>query len=241
MRHEFLRQKTSPTAAKRVYNVCAYPGAAMIDHQTDYRFRHAIDPQPGIPIEPWDRRIAESHSFIAIPTQGSLVPGWVLILPRRKAVSISALANDELREFFEFREVVARLISSEFGPPTFFEHGAGFLGSMVGCGVDHAHVHIVPLEFDLIKAAENDLRSKIVWNEIEDERRLFSYLQPHADYMSISSPTGRIVFATEFVPISQYLRRLIATQIGVIDKWDYQVNPFRGNVLATLTRLKSRA
>lgn len=203
-----------------------------------YRFQHAIDPQPSIEIDAWDQRVAESPSFIAIPTRGSIVPGWVLILPRRRAISMAALSDEEHIEFFQFRKDVSQLISSEFGPPTIFEHGAGFSGSLVGCGVDHAHVHLVPLCFDLIEAARNDEGSTIKWQEISDEKWMYSLLRPGENYMSISSPTGRTVYSTGFVPISQYLRKLIAIHVGVPDGWDYRSNSFKWNVLNTLAILK---
>ena len=47
-------------------------------------------------------------------------------------------------------------------PVTMFEHGASHTGSIMGCGVDHAHVHLVPLDFNLAEEAVSELGRVVI-------------------------------------------------------------------------------
>ena len=203
----------------------------------NHRFYNALNPSSGREPEIWDRQIAKSTSFVAIPSWGSIVPGWVLIVPRRKVISSAAMTAQETEEFFEFREEIVQLIASKFWYPTVFEHGAGAKGSLMGCGVDQAHIHIVPLAFDLIEAVRADTQSKIEWQDFDDERRVYSLLRTGQDYMIITPPSGNPIVSTRFTPITQYIRKVIATHTGFGDCWDYRSYSFDDNVRETLGRL----
>ena len=210
----------------------------MLEYPENHRFRKALDPKPGSDVEAWDRRVAETSAFIAIPTMGAIVPGWILIVPRRRVISFAALTKQERAEFRMFRDVVIDRVKQVFSAPTVFEHGAGYTGSLMGCGLDHAHSHIVPLDFDLIRAVQEDDSSQIEWKKIDNEEEIYYSVKPGENYMSIFSPTGRKVYASRFFPVSQYLRKLVALHVGVASAWDYRSNPFEKNVIETFARLQ---
>ena len=209
----------------------------MFDHIKNHRFANVLDAMSEA-IEPWDQTIAESNSFVAIPTKGSIVPGWVLILPRRHVISMRTLTERERCEYQEFSRIIIQRISHEFSAPTVFEHGAGYPGSNMGCGVDHAHMHFVPLEFDLVDMVRRNESFGINWKAFETIQQFYSSVPPDRDYMTIAAPDGRLIGASGFVPVSQYLRRVIALNVGDSSQWDYRLNSFEGNVLETLSRLK---
>src|SRR4051812_5373863 len=83
----------------------------------------------------------ESASFVAVPSIGSIVPGWMLIVPRAhvlRASDLSVASRDELADFVAH---VRRNLTERFGPTSIFEHGPARPGCTSGCTVDHAHVH----------------------------------------------------------------------------------------------------
>lgn len=201
------------------------------------RFEAALHPERFETVMLWDRRIAASEYFIAVPSRGSLLPGWSLILPRRRMFSMASLNGKERRDLCEFHLRVAAGIESAFGPVTTFEHGAGKSGTEMGCGVDHAHLHLVSLPFDLIEIVCADKKAGIRWRSVDQSVLGVGVDSPSINYMTISSPSGECVVASGFKPVSQYLRKIIAKNLGIGGMWNYREHAFEKNVHATLERL----
>ena len=59
---------------------------------------------------PWDTIIMESPNFYAIPSVGSLVPGWLLIVPKESVICMGALEENKLKELDIFLHEVADMI-----------------------------------------------------------------------------------------------------------------------------------
>jgi len=92
------------------------------------RFSWIIDPTSTPSAEMWDSVLVESEYFIALPSLGSLVPGWTLVVPKRQALCLaemSPIERSELRTFvLEIRHVLAKVGHQVFE----FEHGASQMG-----------------------------------------------------------------------------------------------------------------
>src|SRR5262245_16650287 len=73
--------------------------------------------------ERYDQILFESQNFVAVPTRGSIIPGWLLIIPRAHFLCVGALNAEMMREFITFRDRVASALHKIFGPVAFFEHG----------------------------------------------------------------------------------------------------------------------
>src|SRR5687768_2245990 len=89
------------------------------------------------------RIVLRSENFVVLPTIGQLFVGSVLILPRRHRETFATLGEAERREL---PALLNRVLSgvARFGEPIIFEHGA-VSQTGGGCGVYHAHLHVVPL------------------------------------------------------------------------------------------------
>ena len=110
-----------------------------------------------------DRILWESDNFFAIASIGGFIKGWTLIVP--KAHQLNLRECYATAEFQTFVRDVSQKVNSVFGSTIFFEHGAREEGSIIGCGVDHAHLHIVPSEDSLLSsiAEQSALDS---WREV---------------------------------------------------------------------------
>lgn len=179
-----------------------------------------------------DHPIAETDSYFAIPTLGSLVPGWVLICPKvHRANMASAYCDAEL---CAFRMNLARVLSERFGLPVrMFEHGAVANGSAMGCGVDHAHVHLVPTAVDISKH-RSDLET-VEWRTVPSSRvqelaERFEYLY-YSNDASAEDPIGELALPAR--PTAQYFRRALASAIDRPGEYDYRVHPYIGNAIKT--------
>lgn len=212
-------------------------GRSVIKTIGNSRFHWLFTGEPGGPREPWDRELFSSPSFAVVPSLGSLVPGWLLIVPRRPMISLRELKVEERKEIDQLiNEVASR--AKIFGGELFaFEHGSGHRGSKMGCGVDQAHLHVVPLEFDLVDWALSQSGDAFNWTQYSE--LLLTDLPATGEYISVwnvSSRGGAVASVTKSV--SQWMRRAIATKLGVDEDWDYRTNPQMENITKTVDAIR---
>jgi diadenosine tetraphosphate (Ap4A) HIT family hydrolase len=199
-----------------------------------------LSPKTHILKEPWDTVLWETPSFVVVPTVGALVEGWVLIISKRHVPAMGALT---LQELFELEEVVARvryLVRSTYGSAAVFEHGPACEGTTFGCGVDHAHFHIVPLNIPLTPLVGKALGQSPTWATVEAVREvavIHSMGVPYLYILENDSDRGFVAGALD-IP-SQFMRRIIASELGIPNLYDYKQHKFRDNVVSTVSRLKS--
>lgn len=210
---------------------------------TQVSFRQ-VNPMPcalclsiAAPAERCDQPLFESRNFVAVPSLGSLVEGWLLLLPRRHFISMGVLTPDLLDEFRAFKLSVAAHLRSAYGDICAFEHGPCAPGRPVGCGVDHAHVHMVPLRFNLVEAAiahSPDVSwQPASWSDcvVASERQ--------SDYLFVEQPLGVGMMAVAPQFGSQVLRKVIACRIGRPDEFNWRTHRQDSNIEKTIGRLSS--
>lgn len=183
-----------------------------------------------------DAALLSTPAGVVIPSVGALVPGWLLIVPRARVLSYAALSQSIRNELFGLSHNLAERVSA-LGTPMILEHGAGRPESAVGCGIDQAHLHVVPVNFDLLEQVLKD--DRVAWSSV-----------PHSDpWASLDAGDEYYLIATRdvaFVGIpqaceSQYFRRHIARGVGLGDRWDYKGWPNYGNVARTIREFERPA
>lgn len=179
---------------------------------------------------PWNFPLLKTDNFTIVPTKGSLVEGWLLVIPHQHILSLASTAHpEELNSLLDFLKEI-RVYSNL----TFFEHGAAMKGSPFGCGIDHAHLHVAPLDFSLEKAADNLIptlewrNSEAPWNngDVKD----ISYLalkEPDKKDWRICNPTN--------IP-RQFFRRAIAREMKLEDSYDYDLYSRPTQAIKTVTQ-----
>ena len=177
----------------------------------------------------YDRPLFETPKFVVLPSLGSIVPGWLLIVPKLKATRFIDLPASTEPELMQLILQLAARTEFRFGKPYLFEHG-GYAGSKVSCGVDQAHLHLVPLDFDLVEVARREPDQ--AWERCRNP--LFPPSEKdHGEYLFVSSLD--VAFTTEVTkPASQWFRKLIARESGKPKKWDYKQHAFLDNIRTTL-------
>jgi diadenosine tetraphosphate (Ap4A) HIT family hydrolase len=193
------------------------------------RFQWILDGQANGPDPHCDVALLTSADGVVIPSVGSLVPGWSLIVPRQPALSYTDLDKGLRKRLRELADVAAERVRI-FGSPAFFEHGSVAPASVVGCGVDQAHLHVVPLGFDLIEKAQRD--SSVAWTSVPVSDPWECVPQGEEYYLVMSANHALIGKPTR--PESQYFRKQIAAGIGHAEQWDYKGWPNYGNAARTI-------
>ena len=181
-----------------------------------------------------DKPFLESDNYLAIPSIGPLVEGWSMVVPKHHKLSL--MHDYDSAEFIEFTSLVQKHISSIYGNTVMFEHGANSTGSLTGCGVDHAHFHIVPFQHSLIDELKN---SELEWkdcraSEIPDLCESIDYLF-YCDEIYSDDITGSLhVFDN---PTSQFFRNIIAKKLGKTEVSDYKEHPLITSAYKTYKNL----
>jgi ATP adenylyltransferase len=188
----------------------------------------------------WNQPLFESPNFVALPSLGSLIEGWVLLVPKHHFISLGEVSGAMLSEMNKFKEFLCSVLNECYGTVSVFEHGPSAARRTVGCGVDHAHLHLVPLRFDLCTGVSSFLPSGVTWTNAGIEKCQEAYSQG-LDYLYLEQPIGfgRIATHNEFG--SQLFRQAIAAQIGIQDEYNWRKYRQMPTVMATIQRLKTWA
>ena len=188
-------------------------------------------------VEIWDTVVYEDANFLVVPTLGSIVPNWLLIIPKK---TCTCFADLELMGFPKLRDSIyatadnLRLSAEQI---LWFEHGAKQTGSDTGCGVDYAHAHVIinptfsfgSFKNSVFDALPIDWASYSVTNSLPVVSNFENYLvfgfKDEAFFTNDVSKAG-----------SQFFRRVIARLVGLDEQWDYTQHPHIENVKLTLRK-----
>lgn len=167
---------------------------------------------------------------------GSLIPGYVLVIPRRHTRSMGELTQLELRHVFDDAWIISDRIRRIFGcSVVLVEHGSsGSQAGPSGVCIEHAHMHLFPLDSGIDPSCFRLAVSKPL-NDLADLRRLASSRRNYY-FCSWSRPESYLCEDPKLV--SQYARRIWATAVGRPDEWDWGAFPFMANARLTATRLR---
>lgn len=182
-----------------------------------------------------EQLIRSSEHTSVFPSLGAFVDGWVLVVPREHVVATSELRDAQWRDLAEQLDVANSAVRDRFGSTVFFEHGAAGVNRTAGCGVDHAHLHVVPWVGNLRDqiAAVPGLEG-FVWHRAGDRPQS----RDTEDYIWISDATGAwITYATELP--SQVVRQAMSRALG-LEWWDWKSDYRLDRAAATLAGLRTK-
>lgn len=207
---------------------------------TRRRFDWIVDPSLDRSHAEWDTVIDANASFVAVPSLGSLVPGWLLAIPRRPLLNLSHLSQVEKNSFQQFVCRLQERLTASFGGVIYsFEHGSQAMGSAMGCGIDQAHLHLVPLSFDLFKAAKDCGTNQMEWHDISASSDVWSEIPSRREYLLIRDSQAQAAIGFPTKPESQWLRKVIAQHLRKSDEWNYKSHSGIENIRLTVGALQN--
>lgn len=168
-----------------------------------------------------NRRPVWLSDVIAVtPTIGPLTSGHLLMLPRRHATSFGQLSGAEWSGVVTALAGVESILTRRFGGAIAFEHGTSGAPMAGGCGIDHAHMHLVPQATPLkvLPPVPNASWRQLDDGWCDDLQALAARMTPYV-YMRTVEGT-RFVTAARSLP-SQFVRRWVAEQLGTAG-WDWK-------------------
>lgn len=190
-------------------------------------------------VKAWNEPLFESPNFVALPSLGALVEGWLLLVPKNHFICMGALPDSVAAEMQEMKHILCSALQQIYRQVCVFEHGPSKPNCSVGCGVDHAHLHVLPVTFDLASAVAPFLPENVHWSEagMEECRAAF---RRGEDYLYFEQPIGEGRIATHKGFESQLFRRAIATHIGAPNQFNWREFPQFPNVSATIDKVRVR-
>lgn len=180
----------------------------------------------------------ESDNFLVIPSIGSIVEGWLLIIPKEQYISMGALNNIVFAELEQLIEKIGEMVFKRYGNYVVFENGAYSKNKLVGCGVDYAHVHIVPTDLNLMKEIETKFDIHYQWDSIDSIRISKTYIENQMPYLYYRNQAKESFITTSNDIPSQLFRKTIAISRGIGEKYDWKEFPFIENVVKTIDSFK---
>ena len=183
----------------------------------------------------YDRALQKYDGCAVVPTLGSILPNWLLIVPEAPALNFrdwEAVSNVSAISLVS-KFLASRSIGAERA--IWFEHGPSRAGTDVGCGLDHAHLHVLidaPFTFGEFRAAAEE-KSGQLFRPVPSAS-VFSAVPPDVSYLLMGSGnSASLAVGIEKVG-SQFLRRVVADLVGQSDGWNYRSHPWLGNVQKTV-------
>jgi ATP adenylyltransferase len=190
---------------------------------------------------PCDQILAETEHFAALPSVGAIVPGWVLVVSKHHVLNMGLVPLHLQTELGEFARAVKGLVESRFGPAVAFEHGPSADNQQAGCGVDHAHLHVVPTDCDLIRRTPGLFDGEIKWAKAAALVATVEPARRGTNYLFVEDQSGTRWIGTHPRLPSQLFRRVIAEWVGKGQRYDWKQFPEPENVRRTLAAFESQA
>jgi ATP adenylyltransferase len=204
------------------------------------RFASLLSEEP-CPRPIYDEILLETHNCVVTPTLGSILPSWLLVIPRTPAINFAQWEAERGAN----PSILVGEILAEFGigghRVIWFEHGPSVVGSAVGCGVDQAHLHVIvdpPFTFsDFVSAATE--AGQLAWQQ-RTARTAHRSVKAETPYLIAASMDDAVVAESVESVGSQFFRRVIANLIQQPDAWNYRTHPYIDNVRETIRTFGGR-
>jgi ATP adenylyltransferase len=187
--------------------------------------------------KPWNEPLIETENFVVIPSLGALVEGWVLLVPKQHRISMGALPIEKRNEAQEVEHQTRAILRRLYEKPVVgFEHGPSAEQHGTGCGVDHAHLHLLPLDCDLLTYVRPFVSASVDWKRCHWEDLARAYAAG-LDYLYIRQEGKAALLAVCQDFGSQVFRKAVASFLSMDSQFSWRDYPQIETVARTIGTL----
>lgn len=208
-------------------DICSF--CAEIEKRPDHNLFHEVI---GSSIK-YRYILYETDNFCVMPSLGSLMSGYLLVVPKEHVLSFGWLppdVDDELRTLLN--KVASWLKENYDSECIFFEHGSVSFTNRGGSCTDHAHLHVVPVPevVNLVDVMRRDFQTRPITSIAE----LRDQIERDAAYLFLRHHDGSMYVCDAPDAKSQHLRRDLVKQLGLDEIWDWSIFPGEEHIIATI-------
>jgi len=165
---------------------------------------------------PLNRILFNHNGWNILPPLGSFMAGGLLIVSERHYRCCSVLDHETALSLDEIISRTVRVLENVYKTNIlFFEHGTAACDSKGACCVDHAHINVFPVNFDIWEYLPAFKEKYKINSAVE----LSGYAD--CDYLWIFDLKSNFVFPVDGIP-SQYIRTLITKNMNFPERWNWQ-------------------
>jgi ATP adenylyltransferase len=187
--------------------------------------------------DPWNEPLIASEHFMVIPSLGALVEGWVLVVPKEHYISMGALPTELQKEMDEVEFQARHVLRVSYRKPIVgFEHGPSDVKHGTGCGVDHAHLHLVPIDCDLLSHVRPFVSPSLEWKNCTRECLRNAY-SAGMDYLFLQHEGQAPLIAISRDFGSQVFRKALSLFLGMENQFSWREHPRLETVKQTILTL----
>jgi diadenosine tetraphosphate (Ap4A) HIT family hydrolase len=176
----------------------------------------------------WDKSLICDGQIQVIPSKGAIVAPWLLVVPHAHVPSATLLSHEEKLSVGRLIKSIRRMAASAGQKLVVFENGSPYFGANISCGIEHVHIHMVALDFNLIGELQSHLPRKIgglePWSSVAPV--------PNTPYVYVDDGNEQVYFDASTAP-SQFVRQLVAVAVGRADEFHYDLFPHIENAIST--------
>ena len=188
----------------------------------------------------YNKWLYETDNFAVIPSLGSIVEGWLLIIPKEHYISFGYMHSPQL--FEELNQLIGKIgaiVQKLYGEYVVFENGAFCSNKLVGCGVDFAHIHLVPTKHNLIDTIENQFGIYYEWKQIKGLSESVKYIKSNKPYLYYNNQERESFITTNDNIPSQLFRKALAFNCRKSDEYNWKEYPCTENIYKTIDVYKT--
>jgi diadenosine tetraphosphate (Ap4A) HIT family hydrolase len=181
-----------------------------------------------------DTIIDESENFYAKPALGQFVNGYILINSKKHYSNYSLINNAKLyNELQEFISKVSKNIRAFTNSEILlFEHGSiNKYCQDILCNakcVDHAHFHLLPIDLDI----HSYLKEHFTFFLLNGIDNISSFNLD--SYIYYKFQNKEFIYKVDKPIQSQFVRQVICQSLGIGEKWNWKLYPYREKIAETI-------
>ena len=181
------------------------------------------------------RIVHRTEHFLVFPPLGQFIEGGLLIAACDHQFSMATLPEDYYAELDRLISETCELLAERYRcRPLVFEHAPAAPGDKGTCCVDHAHLNVFPAAVDV----HAHLR-RFPHAEIDSMSNLAASWFRSRPYLLLQTNEGRrFVYDAGVVP-SQYVRRIVTSELGMPERWHWREYPGLVELKRTFAALSS--
>jgi len=174
------------------------------------------------------------------PTIGAIVPNWLLVIPRDPVLNFRDWAELHGQRPIQLLQDLSLHLGLRADEIIWFEHGPYGTGTSIGCGLDHAHIHVLIRPCFSFASFTDKARSlsELDWTagEYDDPYRM---LAGESTYLMAGSGDSAIIAQGVEATGSQFFRRVVGALVDAGDAWDYRQHQHARHVRETVRTFRS--